>query len=115
MAPVYGRFRGVWAYAPIPSVRLRMSWMSVGRASLPRVLSGRDAGGHRTGLLCSDWIPVGVRESRHVIGDWMSVGRPSPRVSVDTEAKPTPPVHVAAATRPRQLPPFGVPVGLARP
>lgn len=38
---------------------------------------------------------------------------PLPRVSADTEAKPTPPVHVAAATRPRRLPPFGVPVVLA--
>jgi hypothetical protein len=43
------------------------------------------------------------------------IGLPGPRVSADTEAKPTPPVHVAAATRPRQLPPFGVPVVLARP
>src|SRR5665213_831926 len=40
---------------------------------------------------------------------------PATDFGADKEAKPMPPVHVAAATRPPQLPTLGLPVVLARP
>ncbi len=40
---------------------------------------------------------------------------PATDLGADKEAKPTPPVYVAAATRPPQLPTLGLPVVLARP
>ena len=46
--------------------------------------------------------------SHMTVGLWPEIKSAVPRVSADTEAKPTPPVHVAAATRPLQLPPLGV-------
>jgi hypothetical protein len=73
MPPVYGRFLGLWAYAPIPIDRLSdvVGWMvapALAREwAAGRAVVGR-ASAHRTGPLCSSCDPVGASESHHVIG-----------------------------------------------